>query len=467
MRRSLDRRVVSGGLVLVMLAMTPWLSRCGNGAVSSQPLLEALNNTRPVARAGADGESPVGAPLVLDGASSYDPDGDEISYHWWVDTKPESSQLGDSPFSINGDRNAGLTTVVPDVEGVFIFALQVEDPDGVRSDTDWVIFRARSTLDLPIANAGTATSGLEGDELCLDGSASVDPNGLPLSFDWTLVAAPSASGVTTEDLDTAGASCCLEPDAPGAYTLALVVNNGLVDSEPDFAFITAGSTNEGPEAVAELVSAASCSFVTLTGENSTDPEDDTLYYDWDLLLVPASSGLILGEESFDDPTAQSPRFYADVPGSYKVQLVVNDGEHYSTPVFLDMDLDPAGASAPPEIVATEDAYFYSPSPVCSAGPYGGCDSCPNCPNEVIYLDAYGTTDPDGDPVEITWSIAAGPDSVNLAIDSGWETQLTMPGPAGSCPPVVTNTHEVQVQVTATDCGGAQSTQLLTFVYDCG
>jgi len=467
MTSRLDRKLVSGSLLLAMLVMSPWLSRCSGGAISNQPLLEALNNTRPVARAGGDGESPVGAPLVLDGAGSYDPDGDEISYHWWVDTKPETSQLGDSPFSINGDRNAGLTTVVPDVEGVFIFALQVEDPDGVRSDSDWVIFRVRSTLDLPIADAGSATSGLEGEELCLDGGASIDPNGLPLSFNWTLVAAPSASSITTDDLDASAASCCLVPDAPGSYTLALVVNNGLVDSEPDFAFIAAGSTNQGPEAVAELVSAASCSFATLTGENSTDPEGDVLYYDWDLLLVPASSALILGEESFDDPTAESPRFYSDVPGTYKVQLVVNDGEHYSTPVFLDMNLDPAELSAPPDIVATEDAYFYSPSPVCSVGPYGGCDSCPNCPNEVLQLDAYGTTDPDDDPVTISWSLVSGPTSANLSIETGWETQLTMPGPAGSCPPVVTSTHQVQVQVTATDCGGAQSTQLLTFVYDCG
>jgi len=385
-----------------LLILVPLLSNCG-ATVATQDLLEAQNNTRPVARAGADGEAPVGAELALDGTGSYDPDGDEISYHWTVASKPPGSQLSDSPFSVNGDRNAGSTTVTPDVEGTFIFALQVEDPTGVRSNTDRAIYDVKSTLDLPIADAGNSVTGLEGIPLCLDGSESYDPNGLTLEYEWSLVSVPAGSIVTDADLQTTDAQCCLNVDVPGTVVVRLVVNNGLEDSEPDFAFIAAASTNQGPQAVAAVISAASCDFIRLTGENSVDPESDPLNYQWEVLAVPNGSAVTTGTDALDDPESATPSFYADLAGEYIIQLVVNDGEAFSVPVFLTVEVDLTTVNSPPIVIPSPDTYISNSGPSCPSGSSGVF-----CPEAVVPLDALASVDPDGDFMSFSWQVVVDP-----------------------------------------------------------
>ena len=453
-------------LILSLLALAPTLMNCGGALLPGQSTL-ALNNTAPVARITGSGQAPVGGQLGLDGTESYDPDGDEIKYQWSVDTRPEDSVIGENPFSANDDRNASLVTVTLDVEGVYIFALVVVDTSSVASATDYAIFEATSGVELPIADAGQNVTGLEGAEVCLDGSNSHDPSGLELGFSWSLVSVPEDSLVTTADLLGADSvEVCFTPDGAGSYAVALAVNNGLIDSEPDFAFVAVGSTNQGPEAAADVISAASCDFIVLSGATSTDPEGDALYYNWDVLAVPPMSTTLLGQEAFDDPFAEEARFYADVEGEYTVQLVVNDGEDYSTPVFLDVAVVMTTTNAPPVVGTSPDVYYFSPSPTCSVDSYGNCTNCPNCGSVVVPMDALDSTDPDGDLLTITWDLLSGPANTTLEFEEGWLNEMTMPGPPGSCSST-TYTHQAQVQVTATDCVGDTATGLITVVYDCG
>ena len=385
---------------LLLLALA--LPHC-EAVTGDQSLIVAQNNTRPVARAGADGEAPVGAALSLDGTSSYDPDGDEIRYHWTIEAKPDGSVLTDSPFSVNGDRNSGRTTLTPDVEGFYVFALQVEDPAGVRSDTARVIYRVKSTLDLPIADAGPGVSGLEGESLCLDGSESYDPNGLELAYQWLIVSSPPGSSLTDADLTTTATECCVVPDAPGTIAIRLVVNNGLEDSEPDFAFIGVASTNEGPIAVASVTAAASCDFIRLSGEDSTDPESDPLNYRWELMAAPLDSSALPGAAAFDDANSATPSFYADISGEYTVQLVVDDGEAYSIPVFVEVEVEMTDNNASPVVVPSPDAYVSNLGPSCPTGSSGQY-----CPEATIPLNALDSFDPDGDPMTFTWEVIIPP-----------------------------------------------------------
>jgi hypothetical protein len=462
-------RILTPGLLAAvgLAALVPMITQCTEPLSPNLNLItNALNNTAPVARAGEGGEAAIGAPLALDGTASYDPDGDEILFIWSVDSAPEASEIGANPFSANEDRNAGIVTVHLDVEGIYIFALIVEDTVGAQSDTDYVVYEANSALEPPVADAGPNITGLEGSEACLDGSNSHDPGGGELSFTWELVSLPEGSALTTADLTGAGETTCFEPDAPGTYAIALVVTNGLTESEPDFAFVAAGSTNQGPTAVANATSAASCDFIVLSAAASTDPEDDPLFFNWDLLVVPPGSTTPLGQTAFDDPQAEAPRFYADVEGAYTVQLVVNDGEDYSTPVFLETHVELTLENEPPDVRTSPDAYFSSPSPTCTLNPYGECTSCPNCGSVIVPLDALETTDPDGDNIHITWEVVLGPPNTTLASEEGLTNQVTVPGPPGSCTSSV-NTAQVQIEVTATDCVGDSSTGLITIVYDCG
>ncbi len=453
-------------LALLLVCLAPVITHCPP-VDTPPPTIQAMNNTAPVARITGGGEAPVGGQLTLDGTASYDPDDEEIKYRWSVDTRPEDSQIGDNPFSANDDRNAGLVTVTLDVEGVYIFGLVVVDPYDVASATDYAIYEATSGVELPIADAGQNVTGLEGTDVCLDGSNSHDPSGLELTYSWSLVSVPEDSLVTTADL--AGADTvevCFTPDAAGSYALALVVNNGLIDSEPDFAFVAAGSTNQGPEAMAEIVSAASCDYIVLTGVSSTDPEGDPLYFNWDVLAVPPGSTTPLGQDAFEDPFAEEARFYADLEGEYTVQLVVNDGEDYSMPVFMEIEVVMTTTNQPPVVGTSPDVYYFSPSPTCSVDSYGNCTNCPNCGSVVVPMDALDSTDPDGDLLTITWELLSGPANTSLEFEEGWLNNLTLPGPPGSCSST-TYTHQAQVQVTATDCVGDSATGLITVVYDCG
>ena len=452
----------------VMLLALPLVARCSTPSLSPTLNLN-LNNTAPVARAGADGEAPLGVALALNGSTSYDPDGDELLYHWEVDDAPTDSVLTttENPFAVNGTRNSGITSVVPDQVGVFIFSLVVEDPSGAMSEKDYVIFEVASTLQLPQADAGSNATTLEGSEICLDGSGSWDPSGRDLAFSWTMVATPEASSLTSASLtDSTAVAPCFTPDAPGTFTLALVVDNDLAVSEPDFVFVAAGTTNQGPSADAGVISAASCDFVQLDGAASVDPEGDPLNYSWDLLLVPQDSDLPLGQAAFDDASSMDPSFYADVVGSYTVQLVVDDGEAFSTPVFLELELEQKATNTAPTVVTSSDAYFYEPSPTCTTDAYGNCSNCPTCSGQSLDMTAAGSADADGDPISILWEVISGPASAGLSVEEGLESTLSVPGPDGSCTGV-TNTYTIQVQVTAIDCSGDTGSSVVTVVYDCG
>ncbi len=78
----------------------------------------------------------------------------------------------------------------------------------------------------------------------LDGSASYDPDGDPLTrFRWRLLSRPAAAVVELQQADSSAA--WLEPDAPGTYVVALVVDDGRLASAPDvLRLLVAGRTCE-------------------------------------------------------------------------------------------------------------------------------------------------------------------------------------------------------------------------------
>ncbi len=69
------------------------------------------------------------------------------------------------------------------------------------------------------------------DTLYLDGSASSDPTGMPLTFEWELASAPAGSILTTSDIEeTTDVSPVFVPDVPGTYVFTLTVDNGTESS---------------------------------------------------------------------------------------------------------------------------------------------------------------------------------------------------------------------------------------------
>jgi hypothetical protein len=106
--------------------------------------------------------------LRLNGTRSYDPDGDDIVYHWLLlSAPPESDSL------LIGGEESGLTSLKVDAEGLYVIELKVNDglqfslPDtaevtvlgtyvkeGLYSGGDYEIFPNPSTGRLFIKTAG-------------------------------------------------------------------------------------------------------------------------------------------------------------------------------------------------------------------------------------------------------------------------------------------------------------------------
>ena len=76
----------------------------------------------------------------------------------------------------------------------------------------------------PIAEAGPDQNSATGARVILDGSASTDADGDPLTYSWALTTVPGGSAATVNNNDQAIAS--FTPDEAGTYVATLTVNDG-------------------------------------------------------------------------------------------------------------------------------------------------------------------------------------------------------------------------------------------------
>jgi parallel beta-helix repeat protein len=134
--------------------------------------------------------------------------------------------------------------------------------------------------------------------------------------------------------------------------------------------------------------------VTLDGSSSSDPNGDTISYAWKFLAKPGGSTAKLS-----NPGAVDPRFKVDVPGDYKVQLVVKDGGgKYGEPYTITIG---AVRNRPPTANAGE----------LISNVYAG---------DTVTLYGAGSKDPDGDPLSYMWELTFRP-SASKASLSGANT----------------------------------------------
>jgi hypothetical protein len=124
--------------------------------------------------------------VTLDGSPSFDPDGSIVAYAWTEGGTPLAS---------------GATPTVTLAVGVHVLTLTVTDDDGL-TDSDQVQITVAPPGNLPPeADAGPDQTVIDvddsGDEaVLLDGSASLDPDGSIVDWDWTEAGASIASGAT-------------------------------------------------------------------------------------------------------------------------------------------------------------------------------------------------------------------------------------------------------------------------------
>jgi hypothetical protein len=187
-------------------------------------------NQAPTANAGADQTVSVGATVALNGAGSSDPDGDALTYQWAFVSRPAGSAAALS------SATAAAPTFVADRAGTYLISLTVRDPDDA-SATDQVSITANAVNRAPTANAGADRTVSVGQAASLDGSASSDPDGDPLTYQWTFTSRPAGSAAALTGATAVAPS--FTPDVAGAYVISLTVNDGALSSAADSVTVTA------------------------------------------------------------------------------------------------------------------------------------------------------------------------------------------------------------------------------------
>jgi hypothetical protein len=181
---------------------------------------DGASNTLPLANAGRDLQVDLNANLVLDGSGSSDADNDALNYSWAILSRPVGST---AKLNNEKSRNPDFT---PDVEGDFVIQLFVSDGKSISLPDVLVIHDTEKNI-APVAFMGSAIDGITTKPYTLDASNSFDANGDTLTYNWILFT-PTASLAALSDSNVA--QPVFTPDVAGTYTVALAVNDGLLDS---------------------------------------------------------------------------------------------------------------------------------------------------------------------------------------------------------------------------------------------
>jgi len=424
---------------------------------------EVVNNA-PVANAGTDISQPADQVVPLDGHSSYDPDGDSIIFTWSFEHLPDGSALAsrEAPFARNHDATASTTTFQPDVVGTYVIKLIVRDAKGLNSAPDYVVVVAGEPENRPVADAGIDQTITLGATANLDGTASYDPQGRPLTYTWSLVDTPTYSTLTTSSLTGAtDAAASFVPDVKGVYIANLVVQNAMVGSLPDATVITVVGENGAPTANAgEDLAAEDCTAIALDGSGSVDPDGDPLTYYWDLQAKPSSS--TASGANFSARDVASPTFFADVAGSYILSVAVYDGEEWSTPDLVNLTVTERSYNSTPSVDAGSDQGFKDGDVICTAGSYSTYD-CEDCDDisATLGTDAV-VTDPDGDPYTVLWTVIDGDATIHDPTSLLTTVILTNISVSSLSCEDTPFTFELAV----TDCTGETKTDQVVFTATC-
>lgn len=189
----------------------------------------ALGNVAPVARAGSDRGALPGSTVSLSGAASSDANGDPLSFSWTL-TRPPGSAAALSSATTEE------SSFIPDLVGSYVATLVVRDGALDSAPSSVTITVSNANLP-PVARPGADQTVAFGSLVRLDGSASSDPNGDPLSFQWSLSSRPAGSTASLQNRTAPRIE--LTADVIGLYVLSLVVSDGLGASAGATVTITA------------------------------------------------------------------------------------------------------------------------------------------------------------------------------------------------------------------------------------
>lgn len=376
---------------LCLFAVIPFLASCGGGGGDCSTSLGAIggaicgsssSNTAPVANPGLTQNVAVGVLVTLDGSGSRDADNNQITYLWEMTSKPAGS----------GASLTSATSAKPqftaDVAGTYSIALVVNDGKASSTRASVSVY-ASVTNSAPVANPGVNQNVPLGTVITLDGTASTDADFDTLSYRWAMLSKPTGSAAALSSNTSPNPK--FTADVMGIYSVALVVNDGRLDSLPAAVTVIASSANSAPVANAGVAqSVVAGGLVTLDGTTSSDSNNDPLSFKWSWGAKPTGSAATLSLA-----TSAKPTFTADVAGTYVVTLIVNDGRVDSTVAAV-----------------TVTASVVNSAPVANAGSNQNVTL-----GSLVTLDGSLSSDANRDLLSYKWTMVSKPSSSSATLSS--------------------------------------------------
>ncbi|MBF0225937.1 MAG: hypothetical protein HQK76_10820 [Desulfobacterales bacterium] len=387
----------------------------------------------PFAVAGDDKPIFVGDKVYLDGSNSSDPDGEVVTYQW-TQLDPPWPLPPSTKVSISNANSAKASFTAPtpkgDVES-FTFQLTITDDDGNPS-TDTIVIKVVSNNSKPVANAGNDITVDVGAKVVLDGTASSDPEGATLIYDWTQT---GGVFVLLSGADTSQAFFT----APDIGTSTSTILSFKLQVKDDIGFISEDTTvvkieknNAAPIAEAgDNQSVSAGEQVFLDGSKSNDPDGNSIKYKWTQI---GGQEVVL----FNSGTA-TPLFYAP-----------NLGQTGGTLTFQLTVTDSWGVGSKDTVMV--NIVWLNTAPIANAGEHQVVTE-----GEIVTLDASKSNDLEGNITSYTWVQTSGT-AVLMADPTSAVTTFTAPS-------VGVDGVMLIFKVIVTDSGGLKDSKEVTVIVE--
>jgi hypothetical protein len=246
----------------------------------------STENSKPTANTGVDQTVPRGGIVMLDGSASHDADHDPLTYAWTLIKRPP----GSTAMLLNAATVQA--TFIADRAGDYIAQLIVRDATS-DSAPDTVVISTENSK--PVADAGADQTALISETVVLNGNGSSDPDGDPLTFQWSLLSTPTNSTAALSGVTTPNPS--FVPDLIGRYVTQLIVNDGKLNSDPATVRVDAVRRNQSPVITSAPITTATAGQPYGYDVEATDPDaGDPLTFSLTIaptgMAIEAATGLI-------------------------------------------------------------------------------------------------------------------------------------------------------------------------------